>query len=149
MTTVATNRKAFHEYVIEEHYEAGVVLRGAEVKSLRQHGCSLQEAYARPIDDEIYLIGMHITPYKQATVDAPDPDRVRKLLLHRGEINYVISRCTQRGYTLVPLKVYFKGGWAKVRLGLARQRKKADKRQKLIERQEIKEAQRHLKQHRG
>ncbi len=148
MTTVATNRKAYHEYVIEEQYEAGMVLVGSEVKSLRQHGCSLQEAYARPIGDEVYLIGMHITPYKQATIDAPDPDRVRKLLLHRGEISHIISRCTQRGYTLVPLKVYFKKGWAKVRLGLARQKKKEDKRQKLIERQELKEARRQLKRHR-
>ncbi len=148
MTTVATNRKAYHEYVIEEQYEAGMVLVGSEVKSLRQHGCSLQEAYARPIGDEVYLIGMHITPYKQATIDAPDPDRVRKLLLHREEIADIVSRCTQRGYTLVPLKVYFKRGWAKVRLGLARQKKKEDKRRKLIERQEMKEARRQLKRHR-
>jgi len=145
LSTIATNRKAFHDYVIEEEYEAGIVLAGAEVKSLRQHGCSLKEAYARPLGDEIYLIGMHISPYKQATRDAPSPDRVRKLLMHRREINYIISQCTQRGYTLVPLKLYFKSGWAKVRLGLARQKKKADKRQKLIENQERKEAKRHLK----
>ncbi len=145
MTTVATNRKAFHEYVVEEQYEAGIVLAGSEVKSLRQHGCSLQEAYARPLGSEIYLIGMHITPYIQTTRDAPDPDRTRKLLMHRKEINYIISQCTQRGYTLVPLKIYFKGGWAKVRLGLARKKKKADKRRKLIETQELREAERHLK----
>ncbi len=147
MTTVATNRKAFHEYIIEEQYEAGIVLAGSEVKSLRVHGCSLQEAYARPLNGEIFLIGMHITPYKQATIDAPDPDRIRKLLMHKDEINYIVSQCTQRGYTLVPLKIYFKRGWAKVRIGLARRKKKEDKRRKMIERQEIKEAKRHLKRH--
>ncbi len=144
---ISTNRKAFHEYIIEEKYEAGISLKGAEVKSLREHGCSLQESYARPLNDEIFLIGMHIPPYKQATIDAPDPDRIRKLLLHKDEISYIISQCTQRGYTLIPLQIYFKRGWAKVKLGLARQKKKEDKRKKLIERQEMKEAQRHLKRH--
>lgn len=148
MTTVATNRKAYHKYHIEEEFEAGIVLAGAEVKGLRQHGCSLQESYARPIGDEIFLIGMHITPYKEATIDVPEPDRTRKLLLHKREIDYIISRCTQRGYTLVPLKVYFKKGWAKVSLGLARQVRKEDKRQKLLERQEMKEAKRHVRKHR-
>jgi len=145
MKTVATNRKAYHEYEIEEEVEAGLVLRGSEVKSLRQHGCSLQEAYARPVGNEIYVIGLRITPYRQATVDAPDPDRERKLLLHRKEINYLISQCTQKGYTLIPVKLYFKKGWAKLKLGLARQKRKEDKRRKLIERQEMKEAKRHLK----
>ena len=145
MTTIATNRKAFYEYVVEEEFEAGIVLNGPEVKSLRQHGCSLQESYARPVGDEMYLIGMHIAPYEKATTEVLVPDRNRKLLLHRREMNYIISKCTQGGYTLIPLKIYFKRGWAKVRLGLARRKKREDKRQKLIENQEFDEARRHLK----
>ena len=127
---VATNRKARFRYSIEDTYEAGLELKGAEVKSLRAGLCSLEEAFARPFEGEVYLIGMHIPPYPQATVDIPDPDRRRKLLLHRSEIGRMIARCDQRGYTLVPLKIYFKGGWAKVQIGLARAKEHGDKRRK-------------------
>ena len=136
---VATNRKARFRYVIEDTYEAGLELKGAEVKSLREGQCSLEEAFARPFGGEVYLIGMHIPPYPQATVDIPDPDRRRKLLLHRSEIGRIIARCDQRGYTLVPLKVYFKGGWAKVQLGLARARQHGDKREKKQDKQRKKD----------
>lgn len=144
---VARNRKARHDYVIEDTYEAGIALKGAEVKSLRQSQCSITEAFARPSNGELYLYDMHISPYEKATIDRPDPKRPRKLLLHRSEINRIISQCTQRGYTLVPLKVYFRRGWAKVLLGLARKRKKGDKRQKKLDRQRRKEAEREIRRH--
>jgi len=145
---VATNRKARHRFEIEETYEAGIELRGAEVKSLRERNCSIQEAYARPRGDELYLVGMHIAPYTQATIDAPEPERPRRLLLHRSEIGKIVSRCTQRGYTLVPLQVYFRGGWAKVRLGLARSRSQGDKRRKYREEEGRRDIQRALRQRR-
>ena len=144
---VARNRKARHDYVIDYTYEAGIVLKGAEVKSLRQGNCSISESFARPSDGELYLFDMHITPYEQATIDRPEPKRPRKLLLRRAEIDRIISQCTQRGYTLVPLKIYFRRGWAKVQLGLARKRKKGDKRKKKLDRQIRKEAQREVERH--
>ena len=144
VTIVARNRKARHDYVIEDTFEAGIELRGAEVKSLRNQNCSIAEAYARPHGSELYLIGMHIPPYKQSTIETPDPQRPRKLLLHRREIDRIIARCTQRGYTLVPLKVYFRGGWAKVKLGLARSREHEDKRKKKLDQQRRKEIAREI-----
>ena len=120
---VATNRKARHKYAIEDSYEAGLELRGAEVKSLREGQCSLEESYARPLGGEIFLFGMHIPPYQQASLDKPDPVRQRKLLMQRREIDRVSALCSQRGYALVPLKVYFKAGWAKVQIGLARSKR--------------------------
>ncbi len=127
---VATNRKARHRFIIEETCEAGLELKGSEVKSLREGQCSIEESFARPAGGEIFLYAMHINPYPQATIDKPDPARRRKLLLHRGEIARIIARCTQRGYTLVPLKVYFKDGWAKVEIALAHSRRPGDKRGK-------------------
>ncbi|MBS3762672.1 MAG: SsrA-binding protein SmpB [Planctomycetes bacterium] len=143
--TIATNRKARHDYVIEDTYEAGIELEGAEVKSLREGNVSIAEAYARPFGDEIYVVDMHISPYEKSTIESPDPTRKRKLLLHRGEIDRIISRCTQRGYTLVPLKLYFKNGWAKVLLGLARKREHGDKRKKKLDKQRKKEIQREMR----
>ena len=137
---VATNRKARHRYVIEDTYEAGLELVGAEVKSLRQGQCNIAQAYARPFGRELYIIDMHIPPYEQATIDPPKPDRRRKLLLHRREIDRIIAQCTQRGYTLVPLKIYFREGWAKVLLGLARSRQHGDKREKKLQQQRRREA---------
>ena len=136
---VSTNRKARHKYVIEDAFEAGLELKGAEVKSLREGQCSIDESYARPAGGEIYVFGMHIPPYKQATVDRPDPMRRRKVLMHGQEIARLSALCTQRGYTLVPLKVYFKAGWAKVLLALARGKKIGDKRQKKLEEQRKRE----------
>ncbi len=127
---VARNRKAWHDFMIEDTCEAGMVLQGTEVKSLRNGACSLEQAYARPKGQEIYLFDMHIPPYEQANIRNHEPMRPRKLLLHRREIGRLISQCTQRGYTLVPLSVYFKEGYAKVEIGLARRKQRWDKRRK-------------------
>ncbi len=145
---VARNRKARHEYDIEDTYEAGIVLQGTEVKSLRQGNCSLNEAWARPRGGEVFLIDMHIPPYDQASIANHEPKRPRKLLLHKREIDRIISQCTQRGYTLVPLSVYFKGGYAKVELALARHRKQWDKRRQKEKRQQREEASRAMRRRR-
>ena len=132
---VATNRKARHNYAIQDTCEAGLELTGSEVKSLRQGTCSIEESFARPKGSEIYLVDMYIPPYAQAGIESHDPKRDRKLLLHRREIDRIVSQCTQRGYTVVPLSVYFRSGWAKVELALARSRKLGDKRQKELKKQ--------------
>lgn len=142
---VARNRKARHEYEIEDTYEAGLVLEGTEVKSLREGNCSLDQAFARPRGDEIYLFDMHIPPYEAGTHANHEPKRPRKLLLHRREIDRIISQCTQRGYTLIPLRLYFRSGLAKVEIALARHRKHWDKRRKKEERQRREDAQRALR----
>ena len=118
-----------------------MVLQGTEVKSLRNGTCSLGEAYARPKGDELYLYDMHIPPYEQGNIQNHEPKRPRKLLLHRREIDRIISRCSQRGYTLIPLLVYFKEGYAKVEIGLARRKRQWDKRHKKEAEQQRKDAQ--------
>ncbi|HDJ30173.1 MAG TPA: SsrA-binding protein SmpB [Candidatus Acetothermia bacterium] len=133
---VATNRKARHNYTIEETFEAGIVLVGSEVKSLRQGNCSLEDGYAVIKDGEVILRGVHIAPYKQASIYNVDPDRDRRLLLHRREIARLVGKVKERGYTLVPLRIYFKRGYAKVELGLGRGKKLYDKRRKLREEDE-------------
>jgi SsrA-binding protein len=130
---VATNRKARHEYSIEDTIEAGVVLTGTEVKSLRAGRCSLQEGYAVVRNGEATLKGVHIAPYKQGSYTNVDPLRDRRLLLHRHELRRLSIKLEQRGYTLVPLKLYFKRGRAKIELGLATGRATYDKRRKLKE----------------
>ncbi|MDD5219814.1 MAG: SsrA-binding protein SmpB [Candidatus Bipolaricaulis sp.] len=130
-TAVATNRKARHEYSIEDTIEAGLVLTGPEVKSLRAGRCSLQEGYAVVRDGEAILKGVHISPYKEGSFANLDAVRDRRLLLHRHELRRLAMKLDQRGYTLVPLKLYFERGFAKIELGLARGRTKGDKRQKL------------------
>jgi len=132
---VATNRKARRKYAIEDTYEAGLELKGTEVKSLRQGTCSIGESYARPIGDQLYLLDMHIPPYAQAGYATHDPTRRRKLLMHRREIDKIVASCDRRGYTLVPLKVYFKSGYAKVELALGRSRLAGDKREREREKQ--------------
>ncbi len=133
---VATNRKARHNYTIEETFEAGIVLSGSEVKSLRQGGCSLEDGFAVVKNGEVILRGVHIAPYKQASIYNVDPDRDRRLLLHRREIARLAGKVKERGYTLVPLRIYFKRGFAKVELGLGRGKKLYDKRRKLREEDE-------------
>lgn len=133
---VATNRKARHEYVIEETLEAGLVLVGTEVKSLRNGQCSLQDGYAVIRNGEVVLKGVHIAPYKEGSIHNVDPDRDRRLLLHRREIVRLATKVKERGYTLVPLRLYFKRGFAKMELGLAKGRKFYDKRRKLREEDE-------------
>ncbi|MFA5317832.1 MAG: SsrA-binding protein SmpB [Dehalococcoidales bacterium] len=126
--TVATNREARHNYHILESFEAGMALQGAEVKSLRDKKANLKDSFARIDEDELFIFNMHISPYPQAGRFAPDPKRRRKLLMHRSEIKKVLVQLTQKGLTLIPLKVYFKNGRAKVEVALAQGKKLYDKR---------------------
>lgn len=126
--TVATNREARHNYHILESFEAGMALQGAEVKSLRDKTANLKDSFARIDEDELFIFNMHISPYPQAGRFAPDPKRRRKLLVHKSEIKKIFVQLTQKGLTLVPLKVYFKNGRAKVEIGLAQGKKLYDKR---------------------
>lgn len=129
---VCQNKKARFEYFIEETYEAGIILKGTEVKSLREGRCSLQESYARVRNGEIFIVGMHINPYKQGdTFTQPDPLRIRKLLLHKREIEKLIGKTKERGFTIVVTKIYFKNGKAKAEIGLGKGKKHYDKRESL------------------
>lgn len=137
---VCQNRKAFHDYFIDETYEAGIVLVGSEVKSLRQGKASIKEAHARVERGEVWLYDMYIAPYEQGVAAyAPGERRKRKLLLRKDEIRHLVGKVREKGYTLVPLRVYFKGPYAKVQLGLARGKKKYDKRAAIAEREAARE----------
>ncbi|NPA79711.1 MAG: SsrA-binding protein SmpB [Thermotogae bacterium] len=126
---IAENRKARHDYHIEETYEAGIVLEGSEVKSAKLGRVSIQDAFVRPKDGELYIYNMHIAPYDKTSVFKPDPKRPRKLLLHRREIDRIIGKITMRGYTAIPLKVINKRGWIKVIIALAKGKKKYEKKE--------------------
>ena len=126
---IAANKKAYHDYFIEETYEAGIELAGTEVKSLRLGKCSLKEAFVHPRNGELLIEGMHISPYEKGNIFNKDPLRVRRLLLHKSEINRLMGAAEQKGYTIVPLKCYFKGSLVKVEIGLARGKKLYDKRE--------------------
>ena len=139
---VATNHKAWHDYDIQETYEAGLVLRGTEVKSVREGKVILKDSYAAVWGDELWLIGCHISPYHHGTAANHEPERRRKLLLHRNEINRLLGKVQERGLTLIPLRVYFKRGRAKLELGLARGKKLHDKRQTLREKEARREMER-------
>ncbi len=128
MKLVANNKKAYHDYFIEEKYEAGIVLHGTEVKSMRMGKCSIKEAFVRVENGEVFVYGMHVSPYEKGNIFNKDPLRVRKLLLHKQEINRMAGKIAEKGYTLVPLQVYFKDGKAKVEIGLAKGKKLYDKR---------------------
>ena len=142
---IAANRRARHEYSVLDTFEAGIVLQGSEVKSLRLGQVQLADAYARVAGDELWLEGVHIAPYQFANgVGAHDPDRRRKLLLHRDEIDRLQARIAQERLTLVPLRLYFRDGRAKVELGLAKGRQKGDKRQAIAERDSKREIERAL-----
>ena len=136
---IATNRKARHEFEILETYEAGLCLKGTEVKSLRDGQVNFKDSYASVHNQEVWLVGCHIAPYHHGSDANHDPDRSRKLLLHRREIARLIGKVAERGLTLVPLRLYFKEGRAKLELGLARGRKLHDKRQAIRERDERRE----------
>ena len=131
---IATNRRARHEYWIEETHEAGLALTGTEVKSLRAGHVILGDSFARIDRGEAWLLHLHISPYEQGNIQNHDPMRARKLLLHRREIERLATRVQQRGYTLVPLRIYFRRGVAKVEIGLARGRHTYDKRERIAER---------------
>jgi len=139
---VCRNRKAYFEYTIDDLFEAGLVLRGTEVKSLRLGKANIQDAYARFRDGEIYLLNAHISPYPHAAGENHEPTRPRKLLLRRREMKRLMGKLTERGYTLIPLKLYFKNEYAKVELGLAKGKKKADKRETIRRREEQREMER-------
>lgn len=142
---VAQNRKARHEYHIEDKVEAGIELTGTEVKSLRSGRASIKEAYATAMGNELFLTGCHIPPYEQGNIHNVDPVRPRKLLLKRGEIDRLIGVVARQGYSLVPLSIYFKRGWAKVELGVARGKKLYDKREDIKRRDQEREMQRALR----
>lgn len=145
---VARNRRARRDYQIEETYEAGLVLKGSEVKSIRAGRVSIEEAYAKVEDGEVWLYGMHIAPYEQAGLFGHDPERPKKLLLKKREIARLIGKVGRAGYTLVPLSLYFnERGYAKVELALAKGLSKADKRRKLIEEEEERRAREAMKRY--
>ncbi len=143
--TVITNRKARHDYFVVDSYEAGLVLKGSEVKSIRDGKANLQDAYARVVDGEVFLFGMHVLPYEYAHSDKPDPLRVRKLLLHRRQILELERALQEQGITLIPLRVYFVDGRVKVDLAIARGKAHYDKRQSIAARDAKREADRAMK----
>ena len=136
------NRKARHEYEVLDSFEAGIVLRGSEVKSLRLGNANLQDSYAYVNNAEVWLSGMHISPYEQANILNHDPLRERKLLLHKKEIRKLIGKTTEKGLTLIPLKVYFKNGRAKVEVGICRGKRSYDKRAAIAKRETEREMRR-------
>lgn len=143
---VATNRKAYHDYFIEEKFEAGIVLKGTEVKSLREGRVNLQDSYASVHEGEVFLHHCHISPYSHGNIMNHDPLRVRKLLLHKKEINKLLGKTQLKGLTLVPLRIYFsKRGQAKVELGLAKGKKLYDRRESLKTREAGREMERAIK----
>ena len=142
---IANNKKAYHDYFIEEKYEAGISLAGTEVKSLRMGRCSIKEAFIRIEHDEVFVYNMHISPYEKGNIFNKDPLRVRKLLLHRQEIRKIQGHITQKGYTIVPLSVYFSGSLVKVEIGLAKGKKLYDKRQDIAKKDQRREAERKFK----
>ena len=142
---IANNKKAFFDYFIEDKYEAGISLHGTEVKSLRMGKCSIKESFIRIENGEVYVYNMHISPYEKGNIFNKDPLRVKKLLLHRSEINKLVGQMQQKGYTLVPLNIYFKGSLVKVEIGLARGKKLHDKRQDIAKKDQRREAEKEFK----
>jgi SsrA-binding protein len=142
---VAVNRRATHDYFIDDRMEAGLVLTGTEIKSIREGRVNLREGYARIVDGEAWLVNVHIAPYEQGNRYNHEPLRDRKLLLHRDEIAQLIGRVRQRGYTLIPLSIYLKHGRAKVELGLARGKREYDKRESIARREAQREIERGLR----
>ena len=142
---IANNKKAYHDYFIEETYEAGIALHGTEVKSLRMGKCSIKESFVRIENEEVYIYGMHISPYEKGNIFNRDPLRVKKLLLHKSEIRKMNGKIAEKGYTLVPLKVYFNRSLVKVEIGLAKGKKLYDKRQDIAKKDQRREAERDFK----
>lgn len=142
---ISNNKKAYHDYFIEDKYEAGISLAGTEVKSLRMGRCSVKEAFIRIEKGEVYVYNMHIPAYEKGNIFNKDPLRVRKLLLHRYEINKIEAKLKEKGLTLVPLKVYFKDSLVKIEIGMARGKKLYDKRQDIAKKDQRREAERDFK----
>ncbi len=145
-TTVATNRKAYHDYFIEDSFEAGIVLQGTEVKSLRLGLANLTDSYAIVKNNEVFLFNANISPYPYGNIMNHEPLRTRKLLLHRDEIRKLVGKITQKGFTLIPLKIYFTRGKAKVQIGLAKGKKAFDKRETIKEKESKREVERTVKE---
>ena len=142
---IAQNKKAYHEYFIEETIECGIELFGTEVKSLRQGKVNLKDSYCNIVKGEVFVNGMHISPYEKGNIFNKDPLRVRKLLLHKYEINKLAGKIAEKGYTLVPLQVYFRGSLVKVEIGLAKGKKLYDKRQDIAKKDQRREAEKEFK----
>ena len=142
---VANNKKAYHDYFIEDKYEAGIELFGTEVKSMRMGKCSIKESFIRIERGEMFLYGMHVNPYEKGNIFNKDPLRVRKLLLHKSEIVKLGAKIAEKGFTLVPLQVYFKGSLVKVEVGLAKGKKLYDKRQDIAKKDQRREMEREMK----
>ena len=142
---IANNKKAYYDYFIEDKYEAGIVLHGTEVKSLRLGKCSIKESFIRIENSEVFIYNMHISPYEKGNIFNRDPLRVRKLLLHKSQINKIEGQLVQKGYTLVPLQVYIKENLVKLEIGLARGKKLYDKRQEIAKKDQRREAEKEFK----
>lgn len=142
---IANNKKAYHDYFILDTYEAGIALHGTEVKSLRMGKCSIKESFIRIENGEVFIYGMHISPYEKGNIFNKDPLRVKKLLLHKTEINKLLGKTQEKGMLIVPLKVYLKGSLVKVEIGLAKGKKLYDKRQDITKKDQKREAEREFK----
>ena len=142
---IANNKKAYHEYFIDETYEAGIALHGTEVKSMRMGKCSIKESFIRIENGEVFVYGMHVSPYEKGNIFNKDPLRVKKLLMHKYEINKLAGKVAEKGYTLVPLQVYFKNGRVKTQIGLARGKKLYDNRESIARKDQRREAERDFK----
>lgn len=142
---IANNKKAYHDYFIDETYEAGISLHGTEVKSMRMGKCSIKESFIRIENGEVFVYGMHVSPYEKGNIFNKDPLRVKKLLLHKSEINKLAGKVAEKGYTLVPLQVYFKNGRVKTQIGLARGKKLYDKRESIAKKDQRREMERDFK----
>lgn len=142
---IANNKKAYHDYFLEEKYEAGIELHGTEVKSLRMGKCSIKESFVRIQNGEVYIYGMHISPYEKGNIFNKDPLRPRKLLLHKAEIRKLVGKLAEQGYTLVPVEVYLKGSLVKIEIALAKGKKIYDKRQDIAKKDMKREAERDFK----
>lgn len=142
---IANNKKAYHDYFILDTYEAGIALHGTEVKSLRMGKCSVKESFIRIENGEVFIYGMHISPYEKGNIFNKDPLRVKKLLLHKSEINKMLGKVKEKGISVVPLKVYLKGSLVKVEIGLAKGKKLYDKRDDIAKKDQKREAERDFK----
>ncbi|HCI29700.1 MAG TPA: SsrA-binding protein SmpB [Fervidobacterium sp.] len=146
MKVIATNKKAYTDYILDETYEAGIELFGTEVKSLREHGASFKDSFCRIKDGEIYLLNLHIPPYKFGNIYNHDPERPRKLLLHRKEIDRIWGKIRQEGYTVVPTKIYFNNhGLVKVEIAVAKGKRTYDKREEIKKKEEKRKIKEYLK----
>ncbi len=143
---IANNKKAYHDYFVDEKIEAGIELFGTEVKSMRLGHCSVKEAYIKDKDGELFIYGMHVNPYEKGNIFNKDPLRTRKLLLHKKEIARLIGKTSEKGYALIPLMVYFKGSRVKVEVGLCRGKKLYDKREDMARKSQKRELERDFKQ---